>query len=267
MFWSVALGTGAVCAALQAVLWLLFSRWLPDGVWRREPGFLSHQIIGLPLMVIITAIGAAAWFFPSDEATQLSATPEGRVLGYYPTSDLLASIILGELLLWDIPMTFVPSLYSTTTLAHHVGMAFVAVITEMPYLQHYVPFFGGLIELSSIPLQIVDVLHPKHFVEWTSVPWVNRLNSGCRTSFAVLFILTRTFYFPYVVLAQVLPDLGHLASTNSDQLVWATIAGVFACSFTALQLYWSSLIAKQIFKGTRKSSVADDAPPYVEVKG
>jgi len=224
MYLSVLFGTGLACATAQAFFTLLFARLLPDGIWRREPGFLAHQAVGLPLMLIVAGVGTVAWFFPDEASQKLAATPEGRVHGDFPTSDWLVSLLLGELLLWDIPMSAFPSLRSAASVGHHVMMALACVIALQPYLLYYVPFqggggalrqvavhravreqvpfFGGVIELSSIPLQVVDVLHPKHFVEWTERPRVAQLNAACRVAFAALFLLTRTALFPFVVFGQ-----------------------------------------------------------------
>jgi len=121
-----------------------------------------------------------------------------------------------------------------------------SLFTE-PVLEQ-VPFFGGVIELSSIPLQVVDVLHPKHFVVWTERPRVAQLNAACRVAFAALFLLTRTALFPFVVFGQVLPDLYHVASRDPDERVGAAVGSVLAVGFLLLQLYWSRLILRQILK-------------------
>ena len=57
---------------------------------------------------------------------------EGRVRGYFPTSDLLLSIVLGELVMWDLPMLLLPSLYSAPALGHHVGMFLTALVAMRP---------------------------------------------------------------------------------------------------------------------------------------
>jgi hypothetical protein len=58
-------------------------------------------------------------------------------------------------------MTFTKALYDPLVLLHHAGMLACAALSLLPYVQYYVPFFGGAIELSSIPLVMIDVFHPK----------------------------------------------------------------------------------------------------------
>jgi len=253
MIWPLAIGVGLSCVVAQVILAYLFARVLPEGPWRKQPGFLAHQIIGFPIMIIVTALGFRAWFFPDADEVAAAATPEGRIHSYYQTSDVLVSLLLGELVMWDIPMTFYKSLYSVASMGHHVGMAITATIALKPYMMYYVPFFAGVIELSSIPLQIVDICHPKHFPEFTENPTIAAINGVARNLFAVFFLLTRTIYFPYVVLLQVLPDLWKVGIGAPALEVVAALAGAsLALAFTALQLFWSNLIIKQIIKAFKK---------------
>merc|ERR1711998_250972 len=113
---------------------------------------------------------------------------------------------------------------------------------------YYVPFFGGVIEISSIPLQIVDIYHPKHFKEWAETPFGSRMNAIARPSFIVLFLFTRTLYFPYVTLVQVLPDFYHVAQKRPEEWWWCFSGGFLCTSFMFLQLYWSYMIYKQVSK-------------------
>jgi len=211
--------------------------------------------------VLVATVGTTAWFFPTAASQQLYSTPEGRVYGYDATSDFMISLLLGELVMWDIPMTFFPSLFSGASLGHHVGMAVTAAIATRPFMLYYVPFFAGVVEISSIPLQVVDVFHPKHFIEWASHPLLARLNSACRVAFAVLFLITRSLYFPIVVFGQLLPDLWHVASRYKTETVWAAAAALLATGFTALQLYWSFLILKQLVKKPRPPPPPSKPPP------
>ena len=199
--------------------------------------------------------------------------------GLDPQGALLLSIVLGELVFWDLPMLLLPSLYSAASMGHHVGMFLTALVALRPCgarhqthapanatlresctesargplavlagtcstgcpsssawssclpsrfrsapspLSHPPPPASPLAGPAACSLaytshtprdataacdawrdaQVVDVFHPKHFIEWTEEPWVAQLNAICRTSFAVLFIATRTLAFPYVVFVQ-----------------------------------------------------------------
>ena len=58
-------GGASLCG--QLLFTLLFSS-LPEGPWRKMPGFLAHQVVAFALMLYMGWIGSMAHFFP-DEAT------------------------------------------------------------------------------------------------------------------------------------------------------------------------------------------------------
>jgi len=104
--------------------------------------------------------------------------------------------------------------------------------------------------LNSI-VQVVDTFHPakglNEFVTKSSA--LAALNEASRVAFAVLFFAMRNVYFPYVVVALLLPDIVALLPT-ADATQWWILSGI-ACSasaLTLLQLYWGTLIAKQVAK-------------------
>lgn len=143
-------GVGIGCLCAQGVLTIAFAKLLPEGgFYRNQPGFLAHQLVALPLMFFVAWVGTRAWFSERD-----ASTPEERVYNRDPTAELLASVLLGSLVLWDIPMTFLPTIYSHASMGHHVGLAALSGLSLTPYMQYYVPFFAGVIEISSVPLQV-----------------------------------------------------------------------------------------------------------------
>lgn len=246
----LAICVGTICLFLQGLLTLLFAKLLPDGWWRRQPGFLAHQVIALPFMCVVAYIGTAAWFSPDREF----GTAETRVYGREQSSEVLCSLLFGALVLWDIPLTFLPTIYSHASMGHHVGLAALTLLSLTPFLQYYVPFFAGVIEISSIPLQAVDFFHPKHFADVLPLhPALGTLNHVCRGLFILSFIALRTVWFPYVIFAQAIPDLISLIPTRPDTsgVVWLLVAIAFALGFTALQFYWSVLLFKQVAKALK----------------
>merc|ERR1712086_315851 len=112
---------------------------------------------------------------------------------------------------------------------------------------HVAPIFLGAIELSSIPLQIVDLFHPKKSPHWYK--FVNdksstgsfselcsSLNEISRILFAILFLLVRGLYFPYMIATIATPDFYAEGSLPSMILL------VLCILFTLLQIYWAVLV-------------------------
>ena len=157
---------------------------------------------------------------------------------------------------------------------HHAGMVLVTSCV-LGFLKgssgesdgvvgtHVAPIFLGAIELSSIPLQIVDLFHPKKSPHWykfvndkSSTGFFPKLcsvvNETSRNLFAILFLIVRGLYFPYVVATIAAPDFFAEGSLPSMVLL------VMSILFTMLQMYWSTLVFTQVKKallgGKRDSS-------------
>jgi hypothetical protein len=241
---------GLGCLSLHTLLYVFFARILPKGPWTELPAFTAHQVVALLVMVYTTVLGFQYWFsIPEESDMVMDVNENGIYLGH---------LVMGGMLLWDIPSGFLADGMGDPVMhAHHVGMLIVAAITlgvfsSQPLGSCYAPFFFGVIELSSIPLAIVDVFHPKqaawHDYHLTSNVLAT-LNEISRILFALLYILVRAIYFPYVALTQVLPDFLS-ASTKASQAdapaMWAII--FLSLLFTGLQMYWGSLVVRQVVK-------------------
>lgn len=84
------------------------------------------------------------------------------------------------------------------------------------------------------------------------------VNEGARILFAILFLILRGVYFPYVTFYHVIPDLWigfnysgvegrpHVPDTVPLWTGYFLICAV--SSFALLQCYWGILILKQIYK-------------------
>lgn len=247
--------TGATCAIAQCVLWLLFTYALGDGPWRREPGFTAHQVVCFPLMIYLTYMGIANF----GASAERFATPASRVFEPHPVGITMTKIVLGELLLWDIPTgLLVKSLREPLMLAHHVGMALTAAVGLYPLFSYYALFFYGVIEISGIFLSLVDVFHPKHKA-WCDylerAPALGAVNNAARLVFVALYFSVRAALFPYVVATQVVPDTyAVLQLPEAERLPKAPlicVIPVLGVLFSLLQCYWGTLLYAQVKKVLR----------------
>jgi len=153
-----------------------------------------------------------------------------------------------------------------------------------PLMAYYASFYFGAIELSSLPLLVVDLFHPKH-KDWQSwltgdaaPKWLAPANEAARVCFAVLFLLVRTMWFPFVSFAGVLWDVIQIqeeqadirtrqgeAGTEAKLVPQDVMFGLYVMAglnifFSCLQMYWGSLIVKQIakkFSGKDKREITD----------
>jgi len=110
--------------------------------------------------------------------------------------------------------------------------------------------------VSGIPLSLVDVFHPKHkhWAEYeASAPTLHAVNELARVAFAAAYLPLRACYFPWVIFTQAMPDM--LAALKlpmverpsaPDAALYGVI--VFGVAFSALQVYWGTLVFKQVLK-------------------
>lgn len=265
---SLATHIGVTCLFFQLALALLFNKRtgiLPDGPWSHLPGFTAHQIVTLPLMVILTYVGMKDWFFNPYKDVE-GATATDRIFGYSNSNDIPLAIGSGAILLWDIPAGFsTPQLRDPLMWAHHIGMFLVASTMSGLFCKwgnqlgyYYASFFFGVIEISSFFLTYVDLFHPKykHYHVWLNKQdsglkkILNDLNELARVLFAVSFLAIRGIYFPYVVFRSAIPDLLEAYQNPPDGVPqWTCYFLIGSMSaFALLQAYWGVFIGKQIKK-------------------
>jgi len=237
---------------------LLKSSIVPNGPWKIVPSFTAHQIITFVLMIYQSYLGFKYFIF--DRTTwNILPTTEDESGGYY-----MSQLSMGSMLFWDIPVGIVSDDMGDPIMhLHHLGFFLVSAISlgmfsydSMPLgVASYAPFFFGIIELSSIPLVIVDVFHPKH-KEWNeylrksggSSNLLRSLNKFCRISFAILFLLVRGVLWPYVIGMGAIPDYYKAQIVNPDYALPCRFMVGMAFFFTLLQSYWTILILRQILK-------------------
>jgi hypothetical protein len=245
------------------------------------PSFTAHQIVVIPVLLYLSIQGMRE--FPMNEMMGLmfssissssssSSTAVERVTS--PMHGHFSEFVLGMMFFWDIPTGLcTPALREIPMILHHIGMFLTAAISMgllshgIPILGYYAPFYFGLIEISSIPLIIVDIYHPKHKA-WNMYlnsqersGWVMKLNDIARPLFALLFLLVRMIAFPYVSVMGVLRDVLYVTSLPLDQRNQVPnlplyILAFLNVAFSCLQLYWGTLLIRQIiklFQGPTKS--------------
>eukprot|EP00548_Thalassiothrix_antarctica_P005740 CAMPEP_0194142644 /NCGR_PEP_ID=MMETSP0152-20130528/11872_1 /TAXON_ID=1049557 /ORGANISM="Thalassiothrix antarctica, Strain L6-D1" /LENGTH=187 /DNA_ID=CAMNT_0038841679 /DNA_START=363 /DNA_END=926 /DNA_ORIENTATION=- len=174
----------------------------------------------------------------------------------------MAQFCMGSMLFWDIPVGMMSNGMGNNTIMHlhHIGFFCVAAISiglfspdGMPLgAASYAPFFFGCIELSSIPLQIVDLFHPKRSPDWyeysKNSKFLCSLNDVCRTLFALSFLVVRGMMWPYVIGTGAIPDYWETSVKYPQYVIPCRIMVTMAFSFTILQSYWAILVLKQIIK-------------------
>jgi len=103
-------------------------------------------------------------------------------------------------------------------------------------------------------IAVVDFFHPKHFEALTKNNTIlSKINEVARILFAILFILMRALYFPYVYATMLVPDIFNLLSKQpfvvnkqKANMLWIILGS--STALTLLQLYWAKLVLTQVIK-------------------
>ncbi|KAG7351861.1 hypothetical protein IV203_007909 [Nitzschia inconspicua] len=276
VFFESLLPYGLTCLGCHAVLWVIFRYLLPSsGPWHAAPNFTAHQTIALFLMIQWTLNG----FFGEDDEEDMNASTNSLPVILRPSSlgMKMARRSMAALWIWDIPVSMLTSDMSSAMdalmHAHHLGMLLVTCIVmgwltfgtasetyPNPVGATLAPLFFGQVELSSIPLQIVDLFHPKKSAAWheymLSRPMLVSINDACRQLFALLFLAVRGIYFPFLVFTIVIPEfwdaLGWSMMEDQTKYVLPIVTILtFSVAFTLLQMYWAVLVVNQIYKAMK----------------
>jgi hypothetical protein len=268
---------GLICVIAQITFTVLLDKrifprkWY--GPWNDLPGFTAHQLIALPNMCILTYYGIQDWFFTADKDIIGNQTSYDRVFGHSNSNHIPLAIGSGAVLIWDTPSGFIiPALQDPIMLMHHIGMFLVAATMSGAFSKgkmigyYYASYYFGVIEISSIPLSYVDLFHPKYkyYYEWLNnnkddngggkiKKALHGVNEMARIVFAVLFLIFRGIYFPYVTFGHTIPDLWtayfNKHQPPDDVPIWTGYFLICSVSlFAVLQSYWGMLILKQIYK-------------------
>lgn len=246
-----------------------------DFPWKKSPSLTAHLIVALFAMIHWCYLGFRHILtYDFNGAIGEDSESNLRALIFVPAGFEIAQRVMGALLIWDIPLSLVGGSGPPDVMMHyhHAGMVVVTAcalgLIKWPSESgdgivgtHVAPIFLGVIELSSIPLQIVDMFHPKKSPHWYK--YINdksssgsfpklcaSINEASRILFALLFLLVRGLYFPYVVIAIAAPDFYAEGSLPSMVLF------VMSVLFTMLQLYWGKLVVGQV-----KKALFGDAKP------
>lgn len=252
------------------MLYVIFRYLLPSSTsheevaapWKQSPSLTAHKVVAFFAMNHWCYLGlkhVCSFDYSNSNASNCNDNEDEEVLVaaavFVPAGYEIAQIAMGALLFWDIPLSLTGSAGPTDLMMHlhHFGMIVVtACVLYGKVGTHVAPIFLGTIELSSIPLQIVDLFHPKKSPHWnkyvssSSSSFFQKVCSNAneisRILFAILFLAVRAMYFPYVAVTIAIPNFYEEGSLQSTVLL------IMCILFSVLQLYWATLVLGQVKK-------------------
>jgi len=218
-------------------------------------GYRAHHMIALCFMLFASTVGTSLWF---SSTTGWLESAAGRFAVTSADSEVvrfLAAVLLGELLLWDLPTAlWVKRLRRPDMLLHHVAMALVAALVAYCPI-FYGLFYLGVVEISTVPLIANEYFavayeanaqssatHQRHKQRQA---WLSRCRDTSQIAAALTFVIVRGYLFTRVTLNFVAEALGMLATTSLQVGRWPIQLMIgFTIGFNLLQLAWLRLLIK-----------------------
>ena len=215
--------------------------------------FLSHHLCAFTVCIAISV-------YSIGNLTHNDIFCDGGLYLEDPRGRSLSLCVIG-LLIWDFSCMLVcKKLQSTVMLFHHVVMLLGVLVTLRPLAQRHVILLAGVTELSSVPLQFVEILHPKFSVLHTFASrnyWMRLCGQASTALFAMTFLLVRLAFVCPIVIWQIIPEVFselHLHSAANTLFWYLLFLLCLLISMTALQLMLADLIFLKILKSLISNS-------------
>ena len=233
----------ALCTVVYLVTFKIVESLAPKDVRVTK---ISYQITNLLFNLCIGLIGLHLEYGVLPTLSSYHGTSLDRILWNHEELYLVSAMQLGYQC-WAIPVGILSVGESMQMIFHHVAVVISTCQSGLMTVgfRYYTPFFYGVMELSSLPLAVMNAF--KDHPEWAKrYPGVFQIS---RVVFAVSFIVIRVLMcfsrwtpflrdnFVYLYTA----EMGYYK-------LYLTVQWSLAVFLAYLQLYWATLIVKGLYK-------------------
>ncbi|KAK3264861.1 hypothetical protein CYMTET_26424 [Cymbomonas tetramitiformis] len=209
-----------------------------------KAGSAESIVIAYNLVVLMTNIymaieGVNGWWF--------SPVPADKLFGEFQPGPFLKTLQV-VYQFWNCFACLAMTQYRTwDAILHHTltgTLSYFFLVTN--HVDYFCVFFGGLVEISNLPLCIVDICKNSP----TFRQYFPTLNQICRYLFAVAFILIRNICWPIVCYEYWVLSIEYLTSKVTDDFMFSvSLFGLTVnVALTGLQFFWGYKIASMIKK-------------------
>eukprot|EP00049_Salpingoeca_infusionum_P006895 m.112553 g.112553 ORF g.112553 m.112553 type:complete len:282 (-) comp13482_c0_seq1:445-1290(-) len=175
---------------------------------------------------------------------------EDKFRGYDERSQTISQVMLGYQVYNLVVCSTVPDFIGFAMLVHHVLTGTLALLGSYAYCHGYCSFFFGLIEITNVPLTLIDIFKffPSLQVKYASI------YTGTRSLFALLYLIIRIIMWPIATLQFWYGSItrlydGTAANGGTIEVVTCTLFLGANLALTALQFIWG----KRIMQGALKA--------------
>lgn len=201
--------------------------------------FVAHHVVS----VFTCAFAAVFGFIHLDMDAMLC---RNCALQHDAHGEFLAYFFIA-VLSWDmLIMPFSKELSSHVMLFHHLTMLAGICVSLAPLLQKYVTFYVGVCEISSVPLQFIELVHPARTILPTHVremSFTRHVIFGMKLTFFVLFMTFRVILAPLHFFSILLVQLMEICAYTSTKIMLSSMLMLIA-----LQVVWGCKISYKIVK-------------------
>jgi len=205
---------------------------------------ISYQATNMLVNLFLGLFGLYSYNFCLPDMSTLLITH--RIVGFHQFKTFACAQIGYNL--WSLPVGYFIVGENTAMMGHH--LATIAVSSISLYgrfcFGYHIPFFFGLIEISSVPLAIMNFCKGNPEIAKKYFPYLGAI---VRPIFAVSFLTTRVCMWTPAIY-DVLRSTVMLCWTCTS-VVNQICLGLFFISvtfLTILQYYWGSLVVKGLLK-------------------
>mmetsp|Transcript_26866 Transcript_26866/g.39912 ORF Transcript_26866/g.39912 Transcript_26866/m.39912 type:complete len:295 (-) Transcript_26866:1337-2221(-) len=159
--------------------------------------------------------------------------------------------------LWALPVGFFFVGETTIMMFHHIAVIVVSsrAIFCTNGFRYYIPFFLGLIEISSVPLSIMNAFkNDKSLIQKYPGAY-----SNIRIAFGLSFLAARVImWLPRIMDFNRI--IAIMISTSEEISSQAALGATFAAAtvLTLMQQYWAFLVIRGLLSGPKKAPVKNE---------
>jgi len=203
-------------------------------------GYLLAGGVGVTICAMLGLYCAAV----DPESRALWHSAATRMNGTAPATDTLMAWFLGYQT-WNLGVTLaIPELQSWTNVLHHTGAIVATLVACRPYANAYVPFFFGIVELSSIPLTAADMARDLLLPS----PAVKTAAKGL---FRLSFVALRNVAWLAVGTSLARDIVAQSRESGTSPVFALTLLGCF----TGLQFFWGWKIVRRFLASRAQAPV------------
>jgi hypothetical protein len=207
---------------------------------------------GLCYACFTTWFGMQAWY--GGELDAIGGSARGRLYGHSETFEKLMVATAVYETYNTVLVCFMPEYRTVAFIGHHVTTCLLALFGSYPFLNYYGIFFFGVASISSVPLCLIDV---------AAALEAKAMHTALNAVFAVLFLVFRTAYWPYVsygfwsdALSALRGEIPGVQAHSPPAYLVFLAANI---GLTGLQWLWTSRVLQGIVDAV--------SPPAVASKG